>query len=522
MDRILPAGLDARGYDRAVAAVRRALGDAKVFDTEVDRTTYLDAYALGDGMEHAASAAIAPNSVEEVQAVVRIANEHKLPLWPVARGKNLGYGAAAPVMAGSAVLDLTHMNRILTVDPKFAYTTLEPGVGFYQLHEHLAANKVPLWMSVPANGWGSIIGNALERGIGYTPYGDNTSKLCGLEVVLPNGEVVRTGMGAMDGNKAWPHYQHGFGPSWDQMFAQSNFGIVTKANVWLMPEPEMMTNVQINLPKMEDIIWAMDVLAELRLRNIIEHNIVFGNYLHDASAFTTRADWYDGPGPIPDSVAEKIQKQYNVGWWTTHLSLFGEREVVDAKRKIVNAAFEGKLGRKLEWKDWAQGEARDRLGPWAGVPIVLPLNVINWMGGRGGHIGFSPILPPSGKLAWEAFQARKKRFEAAGLDYYSSFTIGHRHIANVNMILYNRDDPDMVKRTKDLFTVMIADARAEGYGEYRTHIDYMDPVAHTYDFNGGAMMKLNQTVKDALDPNGILAPGKNGIWPKRLRRENRA
>ena len=41
----------------------------------------------------------------------------------------------------------------------------------------------------------------------------------------------------------------------------------------------------------------------------------------------------------------------------------------------------------------------------------------------------------------------------------------------------------------------------------------MDAVADTYDFNGGALAKLNRTVKDALDPQGIIAPGKSGIWP---------
>ena len=85
------------------------------------------------------------------------------------------------------------------------------------------------------------------------------------------------------------------------------------------------------------------------------------------------------------------------------------------------------------------------------------------------------------------------------------------------MILYNRDDADMVRRTKKLFTQMIADAREEGYGEYRTHIEYMDPVAETYDFNNHALMRLNETVKDALDPNGIIAPGRGGVWPARLR-----
>ena len=254
----LPPGLDRAGYTKALAALRHTLGEAKVLDIDLDRETYLDPYALGDGLDHQASAALIPESVEEVQAIVRIANRHHLPLWPVARGRNLGYGGAAPVMAGSAIIDMTRMNRILDVDTHYAHTTIEPGVGFYQMHEHLTANKIPLWMSTPGNGWGSILGNALERGIGYTPYGDNTSKLCGLEVVLPTGEIVRTGMGAMAGNKTWAHYPYGFGPGWDQMFVQSNLGVVTKANMWLMPEPELSFHANVNLPKMEVYSFAMN------------------------------------------------------------------------------------------------------------------------------------------------------------------------------------------------------------------------------------------------------------------------
>lgn len=54
-----------------------------------------------------------------------------------------------------------------------------------------------VWLDVPDLGGGSIIGNAAERGVGYTPYGDHWMMHCGLEAVLPNGELVRTGMGAL-------------------------------------------------------------------------------------------------------------------------------------------------------------------------------------------------------------------------------------------------------------------------------------------------------------------------------------
>ena len=59
-----------------------------------------------------------------------------------------------------------------------------------------------------------------------------------MEVVLANGEVMRTGMGAMPGNRAWHVYKRSLGPSLDTLFMQSNFGIVTKLGIWLTPYPE--------------------------------------------------------------------------------------------------------------------------------------------------------------------------------------------------------------------------------------------------------------------------------------------
>ncbi len=163
----------------------------------------------------------------------------------------------------------------------------------------------------------------------------------------------------------------------------------------------------------------------------------------------------------------------------------------------------------LKRTSWRQGEPLEQTG-WVGVPLTYPLQSANWHGGRGGHIGFSPVLPQSGKLAMEQFRRTYQRYKEFGMDYQASFAIGERHMLNINAILFNKGDEAMMKRIDPFIRTLVADAKANGYGEYRTHLDYMDTVADSYDFNDHALLRLNERVKDALDPRGIIAPGKSG------------
>ena len=113
-----------------------------------------------------------------------------------------------------------------------------------------------MWIDTPDPGWGSLIGNALDHGIGYTMgcYRDHFGAHCGMEVVLPSGEVMRTGMGALPGAKTWSEYKHGYGPDPAGLFGQGNFGIVTKMGFRLMPQPEHWRNGLITVPKRQDLI----------------------------------------------------------------------------------------------------------------------------------------------------------------------------------------------------------------------------------------------------------------------------
>ena len=446
----------------------------------------------------------------------------KTPLWPISRGKNFGYGGSAPRVSGSVVVDLSRMKKI-EVDVDNGTVLLEPGVGFFDLYDYLKTHKIPLWLSTPGNSWGSVIGNALDRGVGYTPYGQNTQQLCGLEVVLPDGDVVRTGMGAMSGAPSWQLYRYGFGPAWDQMFVQSNFGIVTKAGMWLMREPETVLGLDVELDHPDDLGPLIDALAPLRREGILQQSPTIGNWFRAVNILTTREQWTDKKGAIPDDVIDAIRKKFGVGWWGVSLRIYGREAITRATFPILDNAMKALNPLSLKQTSWRPGEDIPvGQSGWMGVPITFPLQNANWYGGRGGHIGFSPILPQSGKLALEQFHRTYARYKEFGMDYQASFAFGERHLINVNAVLLNLDDEAFMAKVDPFLRTLIADAKAAGYAEYRTHLDYMDTVADTYDFNNHALRRLNEKVKNALDPAGILAPGKSGIWPAPYAQERKA
>ena len=268
----LPPNVNASDFEAALRAWRDSVGADWVFTSDADVALYRDAYSpfWGEPEERVASAAVAPSTVEQVQAVVRVANQYRIPLYAISTGRNLAYGGSAPVYSGSVVLDLKRMNRVLEVSEKNAYALVEPGVSYFDLYEHITRAKLDVWVDPPDPGWGSVIGNALDGGGGWTayPFRDHFGAHCGMEVVLANGEVVRTGMGALAGSKSWQHNKWGYGPWVDGLFRQGNMGVVTKMGFYLMPRPEALQTSTIQVTRDEDIVPMLDAL------NLVENQLV--------------------------------------------------------------------------------------------------------------------------------------------------------------------------------------------------------------------------------------------------------
>uniref|UniRef100_A0A0B7KR11 FAD-binding PCMH-type domain-containing protein n=1 Tax=Bionectria ochroleuca TaxID=29856 RepID=A0A0B7KR11_BIOOC len=523
---ITPPDVTAAGLREALTEMAKVVGDNNVIvhtaksmkpDTEgqyYNLPKEHDLFYILEKEHFLASAVVSPGSTVEVSAIVKLANKYLTPLWPVSMGRNLGYGGSAPRLRGSIVLDMGHrMNRVLEVSDRDCTCLLEPGVSYFDLYNYLQSNgHKQLWIDNPDLGGGSVIGNTLDRGAGYTPYGEHFSMHCGMEVVLPNGEVMRTGMGALPG----------FGPYPDGIFSQSNFGIVTKMGVWLMPDPGGYQAYLFSFPKEADLPEIIERIRVLRIAGVIMNAPTIRNTLIDAAVYGPKSDYTSNKGVLTSEEVDAIAKKIKVGRWNIYGAMYGPEPMRDLQWAALKASFMEIPGATYEFpKPRAEGEPRSilhmREETLKGLPNTYELGWLDWTCPRGSLLGFSPISPATGVDALKQYEMVTKRFREFGFDYMGTFVVGWRELHHIVCLTFDKSDPKQRKKAHRCIELLIDDAAAEGYGEYRTHLCFMDQIASVYNWNGGASLKFNETLKDALDPKGILAPGKSGVWPARLR-----
>jgi hypothetical protein len=536
----VPPGVSERTFADAIAQFERAVGKEWVFTSDEDLNLYRDAYSplWGEPEERIASGAVAPDSVEQVQQVVKVANQFKIPIYPIATGRNLGYGGSAPAYSGSVVLDLKRMNRILDVSERNASCLVEPGVSYFDLCRHIEERGYQLWVDVPDPGWGSVIGNALDHGGGYTMalYRNHFDAHCGMEVVLANGDIVRTGMGALPGAQTWQQFKFGVGPWVDGIFSQSNFGIVTKMGFWLMPTPDAYLRGTVSVPRHDDLIPLVDILT------YVENGGVSNGMPTVGSPLLAGGGILGGPprdpelaallatpgGPSPEDV-DAFGRRKNIPCWSLNLAFYGPAKAIAAQWEHAKEKFASISGATFQEGELIKlpltAEQRERVHkPEFGIPSLEMFSI----GARSelnpnptnGHMWFSPIIPRTGEAVFEA----QKVFREAGreLDVPIGMTViptmyWLRAFVLILALPITRN-VETNKKNRAAMNRLIQVAAGHGWGEYRTPPAFQDAVVGAYSFNNNALLRLHETIKDAIDPNGIISAGRYGIWPKHLRR----
>jgi (+)-pinoresinol hydroxylase len=551
----VPPGVSATDFAEAVRQFETAVGKDWVFTSDDDLALYRDAYSpfWGEPDELIASAAVAPDNVEEVQKVVKIANTFKIPIYTISTGKNLGYGGSAPVYSGSVVLDLKRMNRILEVNEENAYALVEPGVSYFDLYRYIQEKGLKVWVDVPDPGWGSPVGNALDRGGGYlmAQYRNHFDSHCGMEVVLANGEILRTGMGAMPNAKTWQQYKTGYGPWVDGIFSQSNFGVVTKMGFWLMPEPDAYLSGTVMVPRRDDLIPLIRIMTNLENLRVTSGMPELGSPLLGrvplservkqmasgvgdpwALAATSRDAELTAllakPGAeLPPELDDYAQRK-NISYWSCTVSFYGPTKANEAnwefaKEKfstIPNAKFYDGESYKLPLTPEQREKAHK---PVFGIPSLENFSI----GARSetnpspknGHIWFAPIIPRTGEAIFEV----NRVFVQAAKDLsiaIPSFSLPSLYWERSFIYIFGfpiAHDIETNKKNRAAIKRLIQIGAEHGWGEYRTPPVFQDAVMDAYSYNNHALRRFNETIKDAVDPNGILSAGRYGIWPKHLR-----
>ncbi|KAF4625820.1 hypothetical protein G7Y89_g12342 [Cudoniella acicularis] len=530
----LPPNITQETFDVAITALEKVLikqavelnNKPLVDGWYMEHPNTHDAYHVIEQEEMVCSAVVYPSNASEVQSIVKWANEFKIPIYPISMGRNLGYGGAAPRVPGSVVVDLgRNMNKVLNIDEENASCMVEPGVSYFKLYEEVQKTGLPLWIDTPDLGGGSVLGNAIDRGVGYTPYGDHFANHCGMEIVLPNGELLRTGMGAIPGkdgadNPTWTCFQHAFGPSIDGIFSQSNFGIVTKMGFWLMPATEYQSYM-ITFPREDDFEKIVDIIRPLAVKRILGNVPQLRHAIQElAVTGKPRSHWYSGPGRVTREAIREGLKELPFGniSWVFYGTQYGDQASISSQLALIKVEF-GKIpGSKFYLPSDVPADhyLHSRVQVCSGVPVLKELDWLNWKP-NAAHLFFSPITPTKSKDARKIHTIIEKLHQNWGFDTFPTLCVAGREMHYIANIVYNRADPDEKSRARGLMREMISAAAKEGFGEYRTHLLFADQVAETYSWNDGALRKFNETIKDALDPNGILAPGRNGIWPRSYR-----
>ena len=522
-----PPGVNRRDFEAALARFADIVGADWVFSDDDDLALYRDAYSpfRDERDERVASAAVAPRSVEQVQQILRVANAARIPMYPISTGRNLAYGGAAPVLSGSVVLDLKRMDRVLEVDERNAYALVEPGVSYFDLYRHIQDRGLKLMLDVPTPGWGSVIGNALEHGVGLTPMRDHFDAQCGMEVVLADGSLLRTGMGALPGADTWQQFKYGIGPYVDGMFSQSNLGVVTKMGIWLLPEPEAVRGLRIRAPRHDDVEPMVDILCELANAGVVDAQFSLASpVLHGPRDVELTALLRDGGTAAQ---WDRYARRRGVSFWEATFSFHGPEAVVDARWAHVVDRFGAIPG-----ASYANGptyrfpmSATDReTVPDKGVLGIPSLE--GFVGRRAagvevpdGHMDFAVVVPRTGAAVLDALKVLGREFAESAVDVgLGAITSFHRRgFTFISSFPTMRDGRDANRRARAVYERAARLAAERGWGQYRAHAGYMDLALSAYAFNENALVRFHERLKEAVDPRGILAAGRYGIWPRHLR-----
>lgn len=422
---------------------------------------------------------VVPGTVEQVAAVVRLAQNYRIPLIPWGGGSG-SQGGIMPVYGGITV-DLKRLNRIVEINPGAQTVTAQAGINGYELECALneAGYTLPHY---PASVHSATLGGYLAcRGSGVlsTKYGKAEDMLLAMQVVLPNGDVIRT----------LPVPNHAAGPGILQLFvgAEGSYGIITEATMQIERLPEERRFRAVLFPDLHRGLEAGRRMMLDRLQ-------------------PTVIRLYDEPSTVKQ-VKRVLGLKVEKGAYMV-MGFDGWREIAEAQERralVLCRELDGQdLGEEPGWEWWNHR-----------YDFYFPPHALDfpWM------FGTMDTLAPFDKienLYWTKKRTLEERYQDWKLQYIAHLS----HWYPWGVMVYDRfivespprDPVAALALHNEIWNVAVRTSIACG-GILNEHHGVGLKLARLMREQYGSAFQVLEGLKRSLDPHNVLNPGKMGFGP---------
>ncbi len=366
-----------------------------------------------------------------------------------------------------------------------------------------------------------------------------------LEAVLADGTLYRPLLAQWGGQQVNQAFKWGLGPYTDGLFTQGNFGIVTQMTLALAPRPERIEAFFFSLKKADDLEPAVECIRQvLREVGTVTGSInLMNQHRVLAMAEPYPKDRLSPDGLIPSDVLQSLARHHQITAWTGVGAVYGNPHVVAAVRKVVKKILRpvtsrlvfltpGLVGRLNRWvekiptvRHWPLAKTLATLDKslrlFAGQPSEIALPLAYWRSGQrpsDGHpmnpaqdgcglIWYSPLVPMQPTMVRTYIDQVERICREYRIEPLITLTsLSDRCFDSTVPILFDRTDSAAAERAHSCYEALLVAGQALGFVPYRLGVQSMHILNHQ-----DAVPALLKRIKQAVDPQGIIAPGRYGL-----------
>jgi 4-cresol dehydrogenase (hydroxylating) len=281
--------------------------------------------------------------------------------------------------------------------------------------------------------------------------------------------------------------------------------------VWLMPKPPITRSFFFSYPEDDDLAEIMEVARFLKLRNVVPSLLKVTNDLYAlGTEIRFPSDRAELSKTLPDEVRRDLRREHGMGSWLVSGAVYGAtEEAIQTQLDVICKVFlkAGKCKYIPQQVADKSRMMRIHSHSFEGKPTFDELPLYEWRPG-GGATWILPVTPTKGSVALEHQKLSRDILRRFGFDYICEFVVGARMCRALHVLVWNRQDPEENARAEACYTTFIDEYAAAGYPVSRPPTAFqpyaMSRLGHNF-------LSTCNRIKDALDPNGILSPGRYGI-----------